>query len=138
MENSLVNTNLVSEQVLNVEYTVTALTIMIRKTVEGEFSGVLVVGEVSGYKLASSGHVYFTLKDDQNLIACVCWNSAFRKINFDLADGMKSEFTSSFFTPRKTASAFSKLFLAIILYDPATTKHSSWRGDTVPTVAPAR
>ncbi len=88
MENSLVNTNLVSEQVLNGEYTVTALTIMIRKTVEGEFSGVLVVGEVSGYKLASSGHVYFTLKDEQNLIACVCWNSAFRKINFDLADGM--------------------------------------------------
>ncbi|MBO4554635.1 MAG: exodeoxyribonuclease VII large subunit, partial [Clostridia bacterium] len=39
------------------------------------FKGLLVLGEVSGYKL-SGAHAYFTLKDKDSQISCVCFNAA--------------------------------------------------------------
>lgn len=78
----------VNDNLRKPDYTVTELTLMIRKTIEKEYSEVHVVGEVSGYKVAASGHAYFTLKDEQNLVACVCWNSSLRKANFNLVDGI--------------------------------------------------
>ena len=79
---------LIDEAVKSPEYTVTELTLMMRKTIETEYSQVFVIGEISGCKIANSGHAYFNLKDEQNLIGCVCWNSALRKFNFALEDGM--------------------------------------------------
>ncbi len=70
------------------EYTVTELTFMMRKTIENAYAQVFVTGEISGYKIANSDHAYFNLKDEQNLIGCVCWNSALRKMNTTFADGM--------------------------------------------------
>lgn len=39
------------------------------------FKGLLVFGEVSGFKF-SGPHAYFTLKDKQSQISCVCFNAA--------------------------------------------------------------
>lgn len=66
---------------------VSVLTNRIRSVLETDFTGVVVKGEISNYKLHSSGHRYFTLKDDKSQIKCVMWKS--RSLNFDPSDGMK-------------------------------------------------
>ncbi len=57
--------------------TVTALSALIRETLQNRFSGTLtVIGEVSGLQRAQSGHVYFSLKEGaQALIRCTLWRS---------------------------------------------------------------
>lgn len=79
---------LVKAEISVPEYTVTELTLLMRRTIEKEYAQVFVIGEISGYKIANSGHAYFNLKDEQNLIGCVCWNAALRKMQFALEDGM--------------------------------------------------
>jgi len=48
-------------------------------------------GEVSELKIASSGHVYFSLKDkkDQSVISCVIWNYDYRLCGIQLRDGLE-------------------------------------------------
>ncbi|MDZ7689305.1 MAG: exodeoxyribonuclease VII large subunit [Halobacteriales archaeon] len=48
---------------------------------------VRVRGEVSDFSHASSGHMYFTLKDDETEISCVMFRSANGKLGFDPSDG---------------------------------------------------
>ncbi len=64
-----------------------ALTATIKTVLEESFQTVLVVGEISNYKLHSSGHRYFTLKDADAQISCVMWRS--RTLEFEPADGMR-------------------------------------------------
>lgn len=49
-----------------------------------------VVGEVSNFKRHSSGHLYFTLKDDQSELACVMWRSAAASLKFEPESGMET------------------------------------------------
>ncbi|MCX6376537.1 MAG: exodeoxyribonuclease VII large subunit [Armatimonadetes bacterium] len=69
---------------------VSDLTRCIRGVIEAEdlFRDVWIRGEVSNLTKHSSGHVYFSLKDEGALIRCVMWIKAARSIRFDLADGM--------------------------------------------------
>jgi len=55
--------------------TVGQLAGQIRSLLEGKFRAVWVEGEVSGFKLAQSGHAYFALKDEDAVIDCVIWRS---------------------------------------------------------------
>jgi len=68
-------------------FTVSELTRSIRGTLETKFSGVWVQGEISNYKLHSSGHQYFTLKDQRAQIACVIWRDTMAPLRQPLADG---------------------------------------------------
>lgn len=68
-------------------WTVSALSVQIRSLLEGQFSTLVVEGEVSGLKRAASGHIYFDLKDAQNVIKCVLWRSQALSLSFDLKDG---------------------------------------------------
>lgn len=52
---------------------------------------VKVSGEVSNCKYHSSGHIYFTLKDENSSIACVMFASNRAGLTFTLSDGMKIE-----------------------------------------------
>lgn len=52
-------------------------------------SGVLVTGEISNFKLHSSGHMYFTLKDENASIRCVMFRQYAGGIGFLPKDGMK-------------------------------------------------
>ena len=47
-----------------------------------EFRNVWVQGQVSNYSRAGSGHIYFTLKDEQNQINCVIWRSSATRLRF--------------------------------------------------------
>lgn len=51
--------------------------------------GLWVQGEVSNFKRHSSGHLYFTLKDEQSAISCVMFRSSASSLEFDLSNGMK-------------------------------------------------
>jgi len=55
---------------------------------EGNFRDVWVEGEVSNYRAAQSGHLYFTLKDARAQIRCVCFRDQLRGIKFRPEDGL--------------------------------------------------
>ena len=66
---------------------VSQVTNAISRVLSEAFGTVHVQGEISNYKLHSSGHRYFTLKDEAASISCTMWRT--RQINFQPADGMK-------------------------------------------------
>jgi exodeoxyribonuclease VII large subunit len=69
-------------------FTVGELNAAVRAVVEREFPDVWVAGEVSGLKLATSGHYYFTLKDKDAQVRCVAYRSAHRFWKFKPRDGL--------------------------------------------------
>lgn len=68
-------------------YTVAELNGRIRSMLEGEFDDIWVAGEISGCKTAASGHCYFTLKDRDAQIRCVCFRTNIRYLKFKPQDG---------------------------------------------------
>lgn len=67
--------------------TVTELTHSIRDTLEGNFPGVWVCGEVTNLQKPSSGHWYFSLKDENSQIRAVMFKGVNQKIKFDFEQG---------------------------------------------------
>ncbi|MSO50522.1 MAG: exodeoxyribonuclease VII large subunit [Acidobacteria bacterium] len=63
------------------------LTARLKSLVESGFSRVEVEGQVSGHRPHSSGHLYFTLKDDRSQIRAVMFRTDARKLTFRLEDG---------------------------------------------------
>ena len=70
-------------------YTVSQVTEIVKVALEAALPQVWVEGEVSGYKKAASGHVFFSLKDEKSVIKAVMWQSTARKVLFELKDGLK-------------------------------------------------
>jgi exodeoxyribonuclease VII large subunit len=69
-------------------YTVGEITASVKDTIENRFPHLWIVGEISNCTLHSSGHAYFTLKDDIAQISCVLFRSA-RQIAVSPEDGLK-------------------------------------------------
>lgn len=67
--------------------TVSQLTNRIRDVLEDEFDSILVVGEVSNAKVYPSGHWYFSLKDQEATLPCVCFKNSNNSLKFKLEDG---------------------------------------------------
>ncbi len=70
--------------------TVSELTRDIKEVIENVFCEVFVEGEISNLRQPSSGHVYFSLKDEQAQLRAVLFKNASVRIKFALADGMKA------------------------------------------------
>lgn len=68
---------------------VSELTAQIRGELEKRFFTVWVEGEISNYRAQSSGHWYFTLKDEFAQLKCACYRSSNQRIRFRLEDGMQ-------------------------------------------------
>ncbi len=68
---------------------VSQLTDSIRLLLESSFSSVMVEGEVSKPTFASSGHIYFTLKDEGAQLACVIWRSTAERLKLKLEHGQQ-------------------------------------------------
>ena len=64
------------------------LTERIRDLLAGAFRDISVEGEVSNFKAATSGHLYFTLKDAHAQIRCVCFRDQARGLKFRPEDGL--------------------------------------------------
>src|SRR5215212_8880432 len=71
------------------EYTVTELAFALKRTVEEAYGLLRVRGELSGYKRAGSGHLYFILKDEKACIDAVAWRGSVPKLAFEPADGLE-------------------------------------------------
>jgi exodeoxyribonuclease VII large subunit len=70
-------------------FTVTELTKEIKALLESSFVKIWVEGEISNYLKHSSGHRYFTLKDQNAQIKCVLWKWMSQSLFFEPRDGMK-------------------------------------------------
>jgi exodeoxyribonuclease VII large subunit len=68
--------------------TVSELTRAVKDTLEGRFGGLWVEGEVSNLRVHTSGHVYFTLKDEEAQVRAVLFRSRVRRLRFEPADGL--------------------------------------------------
>jgi len=68
--------------------TVGELTRRIRQVLEEGVGSVTLRGEISNFKRHTSGHMYFTLKDDQAQIQAVLWRSRAQTLSFTPQDGM--------------------------------------------------
>ena len=69
--------------------TVSQLTTSIRTALESRFAAVWVEGEISNFKDHSSGHWYFTLKDENAQVRAKCFRSTNMRIRFRPANGLK-------------------------------------------------
>ncbi|KQW32004.1 exodeoxyribonuclease VII large subunit [Rhizobium sp. Root274] len=72
------------------EFSVSELSGSIKRTIETAFDHVRVRGEISGYRGPhSSGHAYFSLKDDKARIDAVVWKGSFSKLKYRPEEGME-------------------------------------------------
>ncbi|MGI9506109.1 MAG: exodeoxyribonuclease VII large subunit, partial [Geminicoccaceae bacterium] len=71
------------------EFTVSELSGALKRTIEDAYGYVRVRGEISGFKRAASGHLYFALKDERALIDSVCWRGTAGKLGFQPEDGLE-------------------------------------------------
>src|SRR5271170_2023069 len=69
-------------------WSVRALVFDIRRQVEGEYENVWVEGEISNCRTAPSGHVYFTLKDDESQLPVVLFRRQAGLLRFRPTDGL--------------------------------------------------
>lgn len=67
---------------------VSTLTRVIRRSLEGQFQDVWIEGEVSNLRVPGSGHTYFTLKDEQAQIRAVLFRSGAGRLRFALQEGL--------------------------------------------------
>ena len=73
-----------------VEYTVSELAFALKRTVEDAYGLVKLRGEISGFRgQHSSGHCYFTLKDEKTAIEAVVWRSTFQRLKIKPEQGLE-------------------------------------------------
>ncbi len=68
---------------------VSALNAAARRILEESFPSLWVVGEVANWRRVSSGHCYFSLRDEEAQISCVLWRSDARRLPTDPEEGME-------------------------------------------------
>ena len=70
-------------------FSVSDISQLLKDVVEGAFTNVSVRGEVSGVKRASSGHIYFSLKDKDAVLNAICWRGMDAATNAAITDGLE-------------------------------------------------
>lgn len=82
--------NTQAQQTNTQEYTVSELSGALKRVVEDRFSFVKVRGEISGYRGPhTSGHVYFSIKDQNARIDAVIWKGVFGKMRVQPEEGLE-------------------------------------------------
>ena len=70
-------------------YSVGQVNLLVKAALEEVLPPRLIVrGEISDWKRHSSGHCYFSLKDETGVLPCVMWSSKYRSVKFKVEDGM--------------------------------------------------
>lgn len=68
---------------------VTELSLSLKSCVEQVFNHIKVRGEVSDVKRATSGHIYFSLKDKDSVLSAICWKGASRQCAQHIQEGLE-------------------------------------------------
>lgn len=71
------------------EFTVSELTGSVKKTLEGAFGRVRVRGELGRVMRAGSGHMYYDVKDERNVIACNTWKGQVSGLGVQPEEGLE-------------------------------------------------
>ncbi|MDB9715514.1 exodeoxyribonuclease VII large subunit [Amylibacter sp.] len=71
------------------EFSVSELSSVLKRMIEGEFSNVRIRGEVGRVSRPASGHLYFDLKDDKSVIASVTWKGQASKLVTQPEEGLE-------------------------------------------------
>ncbi|MBO1324498.1 exodeoxyribonuclease VII large subunit [Acetobacter sp. TBRC 12305] len=71
------------------EYSVSEISGAIRRTLEGTFGRVRVRGEITEFKRYPSGHLYFSLKDEQGKISGVVWRGSVSRLGLVPENGVE-------------------------------------------------
>ncbi len=71
------------------EFSVSEFSRSIKRIVEDAFGYVRIKGEITGFKRASSGHLYFSLKDENSTLSAVCFRNMAQLISFEAGDGLQ-------------------------------------------------
>ncbi|MFZ5789722.1 MAG: exodeoxyribonuclease VII large subunit [Pseudomonadota bacterium] len=71
------------------EYTVSEISRAVKATLEENFQRVRVRGEVSKPNYHGSGHLYFSLKDEEAVLDAVCWRGTVGRLRLRLEHGME-------------------------------------------------
>ena len=91
VEKSLTNLNAVKK--MNI-LSVSEISLILKRAVENTFGKVRIQGEISGFKRAQSGHLYFSLKDNTAVISGVCWRATASRLKIDPEDGIRDSVAS--------------------------------------------
>ena len=83
------------QTLLSQVFSVTQITSYIKEILEGAFRTITVEGEISNYKPSTSGHIYFTLKDNSSQLRAVMFRSAAYGLSFKPKDGDKVRCTGT-------------------------------------------
>ena len=76
-------------------FSVSQITSLIKEILETSFRTITIEGEISNWRPSSSGHIYFTLKDNVSQIKAVIFRSAAYKLSFSPKDGDKVRCTGN-------------------------------------------
>ena len=79
-------------------FSVSELSNSLKRAVEDQFGHVRVRGELSGYKRAASGHLYFGLKDESAMLDGVMWKGNAARLPFAPEDGLEVVITGKLTT----------------------------------------
>lgn len=71
------------------EFSVSEISGAIKRVVEGNFEYVRVRGEISGLSQPKSGHIYFSLKDENAVLKAVCWKGVSASLQVKPEDGIE-------------------------------------------------
>src|SRR5450755_1144460 len=71
------------------EYTVSEISGVVKRTLEGNFGRIRVRGEITELKRYPSGHIYLSLKDEGGKIAGVVWKFAAARLGLDPENGIE-------------------------------------------------
>ncbi len=74
---------------LNKLYSVTEISNLLKGVVEDHFTGIRVRAELSSVKRHSSGHIYFSLKDEKAVLDGICWKGVATKLATQPQDGLE-------------------------------------------------
>ena len=74
------------------EFTVTQLNRSIKDLLEKNFDYIKLVGESGPVTIANSGHVYFSIKENDEVISCICWKGSFERLDLKIVEGTEYNF----------------------------------------------
>ncbi|HUT85317.1 MAG TPA: exodeoxyribonuclease VII large subunit, partial [Elusimicrobiales bacterium] len=69
-------------------FTVTEINLLTKEVLENTFSSIWVQGEISNFKTAVSGHMYFDLKDEESTVSAVLFKGYGKYLDTKLENGL--------------------------------------------------
>ncbi len=74
------------------EFTVTQLNRSIKDLLEEKFDYIKLIGESGPITIANSGHMYFSIKENDEVISCICWKGNSERLDIKIEEGTEYNF----------------------------------------------